>query len=203
MLDPVTVSTGITYERDILWKLMDEDEWCICPFTRARIDRDELNNQGNVCLLAYIENFIKAQENREYSWDAAELLTCPLSRELFVDPVTVACGLTFEREALKKWFAENNFPDELIWQGKYVIKFVETRNGSSVAIKSLVNLYREKLKEEALNEQGSAQAMEVSPRMDVEQVRAARLRMFDQQDASPGDRGSRHDGGESNPKKRT
>ncbi len=166
MFDPVTVCTGITYERESLVKLMGEQDSCACPFTRGRIMRAELKKNSDVCLLRYIENFVREQENPEHVWDVAALLTCPLSRELFVDPVTVACGLTFERQALKKWFAEKNNPEEMLWQGTYIIKLSEINNSSNVAIKSLVSDYRDKLKAEA------------------QKVRAARLRMFDKPDTA-------------------
>jgi hypothetical protein len=192
MFDPVTVSTGMTYERDTLWKLMDKDEWCVCPLTRARIDRAELKNPADVCLLASIEDFVRSQENPEIVSDMSVSLTCPLTRQLFVDPVTVGCGLTFEREALKKWFTEHDTPDELLWQGEHLIQYSEIYNGSNVAIKSLVELHRAKLK---------ADDMQASPRMDIEQVRAARLRIFDQKTASA-NLVIRNEDGESKSKKR-
>ena len=61
-------------------------------------------------------------------------------------------------------------------EGKCVIKFSEIENKSNIAIKSLVALYRDKLEEDALKQ---VEGVDISPRMDVEQVRAARLGIFE------------------------
>ncbi|XP_037442115.1 uncharacterized protein LOC119310478 [Triticum dicoccoides] len=39
--------------------------------------------------------------------DTPEYLTCPLSGELMIDPVTIATGKTFDRQHLKDWFEKN------------------------------------------------------------------------------------------------
>ena len=31
-------------------------------------------------------------------------LTCPITRQLFVDPVMAADGFSYERDAIEKWF---------------------------------------------------------------------------------------------------
>lgn len=163
MFDPVTVSTGISFERETLEQLMGDNNQCVCPVTRGRILRAELMSRSDACLLSHIEDYIRSQEDAAHVMNVKTRFTCPLSRQLFVDPITLACGLTFERSALKKWFAKYGNPDEIIWQRSYIIKLSELENKSNVAIKSLVSLYREKLNAENL------------------QVRDARKIFFDQQ----------------------
>ncbi|HTM64209.1 MAG TPA: U-box domain-containing protein [Gammaproteobacteria bacterium] len=186
LFDPVTVSSGVTYEREALVKLMGSDTYCNCPCTRQKIFHPELNNASNKCILTYIENFIRQQENAEHVWDISAILTCPLSGKLFDDPVTMACGITFDRRALKDLFSKHNDPAEISWQDTdkitHQIKFNEVRLiQSDVAIKSLLESHLAKLKEEeqVAGGQLQADAVSTSPIMSTDQVRKARLRVFD------------------------
>ncbi|CAD7939183.1 unnamed protein product [Amoebophrya sp. A25] len=53
------------------------------------------------------------QKNQEEDDDAPEDLCCPITMELFRDPVVIASGNTYERSAIERVFGSGNFKDPL------------------------------------------------------------------------------------------
>ena len=146
MSDPVTVSSGHTHERNslkqlptaVVNKVMIRD--CIvCPISRACIPRSEADNPTNICLRNIIEDFVCTQEDPKYKSKLVRLLLCPLSRNIMHNPVTLACGLTVDRQALIELFARHNNPDTLKIDGTLQVtrKELDTLK-TNIAIKKLI-----------------------------------------------------------------
>jgi ankyrin repeat protein len=120
MDDPVTVSSGHTYERNSLKQLptavvnkVTIRNCIVCPISRACIPRSEADNPTNICMRNIIEDFVCTQEDPNYKSKLVRLLLCPLSRNIMHNPVTLACGLTVDRQALIALFARHKNPDTL------------------------------------------------------------------------------------------
>lgn len=83
---------------------------------------------------------------------AAEGLCCPITAEIMVDPVVIADGTTYEREAIEKWF-ENNKTSPAT--GKVVAHKKLTPN---IAVRQTIEAYREeKRREEQQRQQQQSQ----------------------------------------------
>ncbi len=141
---PVTIASGITLELTTLEKLFMHDDDIACPFTKKRISTTSLVNTPNICLSAYVEAFINAAGELPLSTVEA-LLTCPLTNALFVDPVSFTCGLTLERAAILKRFAEDPsapFTTIIVNDKQYTIHREELSNFTTIAIQDLVESYK-------------------------------------------------------------
>jgi hypothetical protein len=164
MDDPVTPCSGHRIERDMLRRLLLHKSQCACPISRIIIPRQELDNSTDICLNAYIQAFIASNGAIKLS-EIAQLLTCSLTKEIFKNPVTFACGLTFEKEEIVKKFADiaDNDVKIKVGENEYTIKRSELQRGTNIAIKTLVEEYLvARKKQDAVDKQ----------------VRAARLGMF-------------------------
>ena len=164
MVHPVTPCSGRPLERSSLKKMLENKDCCACPIKRAIILKDELENGTDICLSAYIEAFVSS--NGELSLSQIErLLQCPITKALFTDPVTFACGLTLEREAAEKLFAGHSLDEIKYSKGNNVffINRSELSRATNNAIKSLVEDYLA-----ARKKQHDAN----------EPVRAARIKLF-------------------------
>lgn len=150
MEDPVTICSGHTLDRSSL------KECSTCPRTRMPILKDELNNGTDICLNSYIEAFINGSGKIDLH-DIKKLLQCPLKKELFRDPVTLTCGLTVERKAAERLFADNDYQSVEIChdEKQFIIKRLDLRRAANIAIKTLVEEYllAKKKKQDAINEQ--------------------------------------------------
>ena len=87
---------------------------------RAQVDRmrrkifeadQQLLNMADMYTTEVTDLFLQLQEkNRDvnsYS-DVQDLLVCPLTMELFVDPVSTPTGHTYERGAIQLWLRDHN-----------------------------------------------------------------------------------------------
>ena len=164
MDDPVTPCSGRTLERDMLRRLLLHKSQCACPLSRINILRQELDNATDICLNAYIQAFIDSNGKIKLS-EIARLLTCPLTKELFKNPVTFACGLTLEKDEIVKKFdgtTDNSVKIE-IDEKKYTIERYELQRRTNIAVKTLIEEYLvARKKQDAINER----------------VRTARLSIF-------------------------
>ena len=61
--DPITVSSGVTYDRAQLSRYFGNKNQVDCPITKQRIDREELKFKTSVFLNGLIEAFVTEQEN--------------------------------------------------------------------------------------------------------------------------------------------
>lgn len=66
-----------------------------------------------------------------------DLLRCPISKKIFLDPVTIGDGFVYERTAIETWFKTNIFSPTT---KKFII---ETSFVSCNIIKQLVSIYLE------------------------------------------------------------
>lgn len=117
MDDPITVSSGITYERNALRKIIidNQTKTFICPMTRQAIDEAELNFKANVIVQKRIERFVLRQEGHDQPVDGENnFLFCPITNEPIDDPVTAANGLTYDRQSLVEAFKSARDPEMLI-----------------------------------------------------------------------------------------
>ena len=146
MHDPVTLSSGHTHERNSLKQLSAAVvnkvllRNCIaCPISRACVPRSEVDNSTNICMRNIIEDFICTQEDPKYKSKLVRLLLCPLSKNIMHNPVTLACGLTVDRQALIELFARHNNPDTLKIDGTLQVmrKELDTLK-TNIAIQKLI-----------------------------------------------------------------
>ncbi len=117
MSDPVTLSTGHTYDRSSLLKLQtynqDADKFN-CPSTRQSVSTQELKNGTNILIKYEIENYVTALE--EQAREKLALLV--IAEEKAVVPVRIATSVSlFHRSAERssipaaeeKTFGKNGF----------------------------------------------------------------------------------------------
>ena len=66
MLDPITASSGITFDRSSIKQLflMNDKQKIPCPVTRILIQKAELENRSNTPIKALIERFVLAEERK-------------------------------------------------------------------------------------------------------------------------------------------
>lgn len=141
--EPVTICTGYTYELSTLRKLFTNSDQSNCPYTQKSIDVSVLTISQNRCLNDYLDAFIKSAGKLPLD-EIARLLTCPLSKKLFTDPVTFSCGLTLERSEIANRFNANphsEYIDIECAERRYRINSSELTNFTTIAIKELVEQY--------------------------------------------------------------
>lgn len=115
---------------------------------------------------------------------------CPISREIMCDPVTVCSGQTYDRSSLQIWFSRNPGCSELAdpINPEYKIKKSELNNGTNIVLKDAIELFVSKREKAPLRKSprlktsaaaAAAAASVISDEERNEQMRRARIRMFD------------------------
>ncbi len=101
--DPVIVSSGRTYEREYITKIINDK--CVDPLTRQSLKK-------NIIIKNYLINNIKKEFNfgincKENVFNKIiELLKCPLSHKIFHEPYIAPIGnsgMTYERSYIEKY----------------------------------------------------------------------------------------------------
>jgi hypothetical protein len=118
MRDPVTISTGITYDRQSLLLITEGSVLqSTCVVTNQPFYITDCNNQTDKIIAQLIKDFAEAQQNSSliiYNDNTAQYFICPISKKLMRDPVTVSTGITYDRNSLSELAEEN--PDRQFLQ---------------------------------------------------------------------------------------
>jgi len=101
--DPVIVSSGRTYEREYITKIINDK--CVDPLTRQSLKK-------NIIIKNYLINNIKKEFNFGINFNEnvfnkiIELLKCPLSHKIFHEPYIAPIGnsgMTYERSYIEEY----------------------------------------------------------------------------------------------------
>ena len=109
--DPVIVSSGRTYEREYIMKIINDK--CVDPLTRERLNK-------NIIIQNNLINNIKNEFNSGINFNEIvfnkiiDLLKCPLSHKIYHEPYIAPIGnmgMTYERSYIEEYiFNKKNDP---------------------------------------------------------------------------------------------
>ena len=107
--DPVIVSSGHTYEREYILKIINDK--CLDPITREPLNKTLIIDN-------YLVNNIKKEFNSGINFNETvfnkitELLKCPLSHKFFNEPYIALVignkGMTYEKIFIELYITQNN-----------------------------------------------------------------------------------------------
>jgi hypothetical protein len=129
--DPVIALDGIFYEREAI------EEWFknhnTSPTTREIIDKTVISS-------ILLNNLLK-----EYLEKNRDVFVCPITYDIFKDPVIALDGIFYEREAIEEWFKNHN-------TSPITRKIIDKTVISSILFNNLLKEYLEKNPDELKNQ---------------------------------------------------